>query len=163
MKGYSRTVKAGLALLALLSLSLGVAQSVTVQLMTDASLPADLGSTYSLGQLNNVAFTYGPNVVIKISYTNLNNHSLSLSFSGNQPNYEFAWRENGSSLDQTFGSSLGMSVGGLSNSDTNLYYRSDGTLHSLSVNATRYQVGARSTPAASVDLNAPVTLTATLF
>ena len=138
-------------------------QTVSVQIMSDAAVPTDFGTSYSLGQLSNVSYTYGPNFLIKISYTNANNHSLSLSLSGSQTNYELAWREDGSILDNAFGSSLGSSVTGLSGSGSDLYYRSNGTLQSFPADATRYRIGARSTPAASVDLNVPITLTVTLF
>lgn len=143
--------------------SLALAQTASVQIMTDAPTPADFGTFYSLGQLNNTSYTYGPNFIIQISYTGANNHSLSLALSGSQANYELAWHEAGTALDNAFATSLGAGVVGLSGSGSSLYYRSDGSLQSLPENGTRYQMGARATPSASVDLSTPITLTATLF
>jgi hypothetical protein len=143
--------------------SFALAQTVSVQIMTDAPVPADFGTLYSLGQLNNASYTYGPNFIIQVSYSDASNHSLSLALSGSQANYELAWREAGTALDNAFANSLGAGVVGLSGSGSGLFYRSDGTLQSLSVSGTRYQMGARATPSASADLSTPITLTATLF
>jgi hypothetical protein len=143
--------------------SLVAAQTASVQIMTDAPMPTDFGAFYSLGQLNNVGYTYGPNFIIEVSYTEANNHSLSLSLSGSQTNYELVWREAGAGFDNAFGSSLGAGIVGLNGSGSNVYYRSNGTLQSFPENATHYQIGAKATPAASVDLSTPITLTVTLF
>lgn len=136
--------------------------SVSVQLMTDATAPVDFGSSYPLGQLNNYGLTYGPNFIIRISVSEVTG-SLGLALSGEQEHYQLAWRVLGTTDDQPFGTGLGADVSGLSGESISGYYRSDGTLPASSAEATRYRIGARSTPAASLDLAVLVTLTATLY
>lgn len=143
---------------------LGLAQpSVSVQIMTDELNPADFGGVYSLGRLSNEFYTYGLNFIIQVSYSGLTSASLGLALTGSQDGYQLVWRVAGTSDNMLFGQSLGADVIGLTGSDSGLYYRSDGTLQVLSVDATRYRIGAKSTPAASQDLQASVTLTATLY
>ena len=50
----------------------------------------------------------------------------------------------------------------LSGNGSDLYYRNDGTLHSFSSQATRYQVGVKALPSAAVDLHADLVVTVTL-
>jgi hypothetical protein len=154
-----------LLLLLLLALSpAGLGQStVTVRIMTDSPLPADFGTSYSLGQLGNTTFTYGPNFIIEVSYDLASATSVSLALEGVQADYELAWRVDGTTDNRSLGAALGTDVPDLTGSASGLYYRNDGTLRTLSTEATRYRIGARSTPAAVADLQVQVTLTVTLY
>lgn len=143
--------------------SLGLAQSISVQIMTDGAVPADFGTSYSLGALDNLSYRYGPNFIVRVSYSNLSGEALSISLSGGQPNYTLAWRVDGTGDNNAFTVSLGADVTGLSGSASDQYYRNDGTLRILSSDATRYRLGAKSTPQAGDDLLVQVTLTATLY
>ncbi|GGK29729.1 hypothetical protein GCM10008955_24430 [Deinococcus malanensis] len=145
----------------LLLLSCASAQTVSVQILTDASLPADFGVNYPLGQTRNDAYVYGANFIIGVSYDLPSSSSLTLSLSGSQANYFLAWTVAGSGIDQAMGTALGTAVSGVSGSQSNVYYRQDGTLHLLAGEATRYRIGARATPAATADLNTVITLTLT--
>lgn len=136
--------------------------TVSVRIMTDALTPADFGTAYELGQLNNDTFTYGPNFIIELSYSDLSSDSINLSLTGKQAGYELAWRVPETGENNAFSVSLGADVSGLSGSGSG-YYRNDGTVQGLPVNATRYRLGARSTPAAAEDLLLQITLTATLY
>lgn len=148
----------------LLTTSAGLAQStVTVRIMTDSPAPGDFGTSYPLGPLSNDAYVYGQSFIIEVSYDLAVLHTLSLSLSGSQPNYDLAWRVDGTTDDNPFGSLLGAEVTDLSGSASAQYYKDDGTLHSLSVIATRYKIGAKATPDASEDLSVQVTLTATIY
>jgi hypothetical protein len=157
-----RTSLLSLVLAALAAIALAQ-PSVSVQIMTDATVPVDFGTNYPLGQLDNLSYAYGANFIIQVSYSGLDGSSLSLALSGSQPNYQLAWRVAGTSENNAFGVALGADVSGLSGSASDQYYRNDGTLRLLSTEATRYRIGARSTPAASEDLLVQVTLTATLY
>jgi hypothetical protein len=147
------------ALLAGIALAQG---TVSVRIMTDAATPADFGTAYSLGQLNNANFVYGPNFIIELSYTDLSSGSIGLSLSGSQPNFELAWQVPGSGENNPFAVGLGADITVVTSSGSG-YYRDDGTIQALSSLATRYRIGARSTPAAAEDLLLQVTLTATIF
>jgi hypothetical protein len=154
-----------LLLLGALALLPGIALAqgtISVRIMTDAPTPADFGTAYPLGQLNNANFVYGPNFIIELSYTDLSSGSIGLSLSGSQPAFELAWQVAGTSENNAFTVGLGADVSNLSGSGSG-YYRDDGTVQALSTLATRYRIGARSTPAAADDLLLQVTLTATLF
>lgn len=150
-----------LAALTLGAIAAGQA-SVSVRIMTDALSPADFGTAYSLGQLNNDTYTYGPNFIIELSYSDLSSDSINLSLTGNQSGYKLAWQVPDTGENNAFTVSLGADVSGLSGSGSG-YYRNDGTIQGLSIDATRYRIGARSTPAAAEDLLLQVTLTATLY
>lgn len=155
-------VKTLIALLLLMVAATGAAQTVTVQIVTDEAVPADFGSTYGLGQLNNTAYVFGPNFLIRVSYSDLTGQSLSFALAGGQQDYRLAWRVAGTTQVNPMGESLGLAVANLSGSSSGVYYRDDGTLVLLGSDATRFQLGAQATPAAIADLSAPVTLTATL-
>jgi hypothetical protein len=160
--GASRRLLFPGALWALLT-SIALAQgTISVRIMTDASTPVDFGTSYSLGLLNNDGFTYGPNFIIELSYSDLSSGSIGLSLAGSQPDFELAWQVPGSGENNPFTVGLGADVPVITGSGSG-YYRNDGSIQAVSSLATRYRIGARSTPAAADDLLLQVTLTATLF
>lgn len=142
------------------------APTATVTLMTDAATPADFGTTYSLGQLNNSTYTYGSNFLVKVSYDNVTT-SVALSFSGTATNYALAYRHlqpaGTTTADMAFGT-----VGTVTTSGTATDTYVSGTTTTAfdgfdtAANATRFAIGAKSTAAATADLSTTVTVTVTV-
>lgn len=142
------------------------APTVSVTLETDTATPADLGTTYALGQLNNSTYTYGSNFLVKTTYANVTT-SIGLAISGSQTNYDLAYRHNQPTgtvtSDAAFGSVGSVNISGAA---TDTYVSGTATTaydgFSAAAEATRFAIGARSTTAAAVDLSTTVTLTVTV-
>ena len=142
------------------------APTVTVTLMTDAATPADFGTSYAIGQLNNSTYAYGPNFLINTTYANVTT-SIGLAISGSQSDYALAYRHNQPAgtvtSDVAFASVGSVNISGaatdtyVSGTTTTAY---DG--FSTAVDATRFAIGAKSTTAAAVALNTVVTITVTV-
>lgn len=147
--------------LLMLLLSAASAQTVSVQVLTDAAVPADFGTTYLIGQTRNDAYVYGPSFTIGVSYSLPTSATLTFNLSGSQANYLLAWTVSGSGVDNSFSVALGAAVSAVSGSQSNVYYRNDGSLQLLAGDATRYKIGVRVTPSATQDLNTLITLTVT--
>ena len=137
------------------------AQTVSVQLLTDAMTPTSFGVSYPLGQTRNDSYTYGSSFIIGLSYSFPVSTTLTFNLSGAQVDYQLAWTVVGSGIENGFTAALGAPASGIVGVQSNVYYRNDGTVQSLSGNATRYKIGVRSTPAATRDLNTTVNLTVT--
>ncbi|GGL95033.1 hypothetical protein GCM10010840_36380 [Deinococcus aerolatus] len=153
------------AFMTLLGLSLlssaARAQTVSVQIMTDAPSPSPFISDYPLGQTSLSADVYGPTFLISVTHDLTAPAALSFSLSGGQPDYTLFWTVVGSGTNHSFGVKLGADVTGVTGSASNVYYRDDGTLQLLPTNATRYRIGVRASPTVTADLNTQVTLTLT--
>ncbi|GEM44757.1 hypothetical protein [Deinococcus cellulosilyticus] len=146
----------------LFSLTVASAQTVSVQLLTDEPTPSVLGSSYTMGQSSRAGYVYGPRFLIRVSYSDAVSQTLSLSLSGTQSGYELVWQADGDGIPRSFNTQLGPDVTGISGTAADLYYRNDGTLHSFSSQATRYQVGVKALPSAAVDLHTNLVVTVTL-
>lgn len=151
-----------IVLFSILCAASSLAQTLEVQLVTDALIPQVLSSNYPMGQTSTHHFVYGPSFLVKVSFQNAENHTFNLMLSGSQPDYELVWQADGDLIPRTFAVQMGPGVAGLSGSGTDLYYRNDGTLQPFPGQATRYQIGVRTTRDASVDLQTEVVLTVTL-
>ena len=137
------------------------AQTVSVQLLTDATTPISFGASYPLGQTRNDSYTYGSSFIIGLSYSFPVSTTLTFNLSGAQADYLLAWTVLGSGIENAFTAALGAPASGIVGAQSNVYYRNDGTVQPFSGNATRYKIGVRATPAATQDLNTTVTLTIT--
>lgn len=137
------------------------AQTVSLQLLTDATIPAAFGSSYPLGQTRTDGYVYGSSFLIGLSYNLPVSSSLTITVSGTQANYLLAWTVATSGVDNAFSGALGSPVAGAVGTQSNVYYRNDGTIQTLAANATRYKIGARATADAIQDLSTPVTITVT--
>lgn len=142
------------------------APTVSVVLMTDAATPADFGTAYGMGQLNNSSYTYGSNFLIKLTYANVTT-DVSLALSGSQTNYNLAYRHTPSggtmTSDVPFSTTVGTATASGAATDT---YASGATTtafnaFSASGTATKFALGALSTTAAVSGLSTTVTLTVT--
>lgn len=142
------------------------APTASVTLMTDVATPAEFGTTYALGQLNNSTYTYGSNFLVKVTYANVTT-SVALAFSGSQANYELAYRHNQPGGSVTADVALG-TVGTVSTTGaaTDTYVSGTTTTafdgFDTAANATRFALGAKSTTAATSDLSTTVTITVTV-
>ena len=152
-----------LAVIALMfSLGYGVvAQTVTVQLVTDEPTPQDFSEAEDLGSLTNGSYSYSSKFLIKVSYDLSLLTFLSFSLSGSQADYDLVWRADGG-INQPFINNLGASVFSLLGSANNRYYKNTGFLVSNPANATSYEIGVLASPNVAEDLNVLITLTVTV-
>lgn len=137
------------------------AQTVGVQIMTDAPSPSAFGSAYPLGQTSISKDVYGPAFLISVTHNLTAPATLSFSLSGGQADYTLFWMVLGSETSRSFGVKLGADVTGAAGTASNVFYRDDGTLQPLPANATRYRIGVRASPTATADLSTQVILTVT--
>lgn len=151
------------------------APTVQISVVSAAAGNAPFGSSYAIpGVLSNSAYTYGPEFLVMISYTNVTS-SVQLTFSGAQQDYNLAYHfknsyggiQENTLVDAPFnntgtGTGDGFNLGAQTNAFIAGRLQTPFTQYvSTPGDATRFAIGARSTPNASVNLNTVVTLTAT--
>jgi hypothetical protein len=177
------------ALLALAAFGLAQSDGLTVTgtkptatlsvVLTDAT-GTDLGAgttTYALGQLNNSSFTYGGEFLIYVTYDNVP-ASVALAISGSQTNYSLAYKflakstlATASTATYTEGVAFGsLGSAAVAGSAANQIAQGDrdatpaaafNSFTTVTGDATKFAVGAKSSAAASVNLGTTVTITAT--